>query len=275
VKLLIYSDLHLEHQMFEPDPQTVRSADVVVLAGDIYPGARGAHLIRRMFPDSFIIWVPGNHEFYGGHWLRTLEVIHRAAISHDIQLLDDDELLVGGIRILGTTLWTDFDYFGAELRQRAMGASKECIADYHSIRHGLAQTEQFEKRSSIDVSPSGLLEPEHTLQKHYISRQWLEQALALGERERTVVITHHFPHANSCAPIYRSDLLTAAFGSRLPEKLITQCKLWVHGHTHTSFDYRVNHGGDSTRVICNPRGYPLSGGRIENPEFDPGLLVEV
>ena len=28
-------------------------------------------------------------------------------------------------------------------------------------------------------------------------------------------------------------------------------KLWVHGHTHSSFDYNI-HG---TRVVCNPRGY--------------------
>jgi len=30
-----------------------------------------------------------------------------------------------------------------------------------------------------------------------------------------------------------------------------QIKLWIHGHTHESFDYMV---GD-TRIVCNPRGY--------------------
>lgn len=28
--------------------------------------------------------------------------------------------------------------------------------------------------------------------------------------------------------------------------------LWVHGHTHEAFDYRIG----NTRVIVNPRAYP-------------------
>ena len=27
--------------------------------------------------------------------------------------------------------------------------------------------------------------------------------------------------------------------------------LWIHGHTHTAFDYWVQ----GTRIVCNPRGY--------------------
>jgi hypothetical protein len=44
--------------------------------------------------------------------------------------------------------------------------------------------------------------------------------------------------------------------------------LWIHGHTHESFDYVVN----GTRVVCNPRGYAP---RDLNPAFDPGLTVDV
>jgi hypothetical protein len=43
--------------------------------------------------------------------------------------------------------------------------------------------------------------------------------------------------------------------------------LWIHGHTHESFDYVVN----STRVVCNPRGYaPME----LNEAFDPVLTVD-
>jgi predicted phosphodiesterase len=31
-----------------------------------------------------------------------------------------------------------------------------------------------------------------------------------------------------------------------------QIKYWVHGHTHTPFDYMI----EGCRVICNPCGYP-------------------
>jgi hypothetical protein len=54
------------------------------------------------------------------------------------------------------------------------------------------------------------------------------------------------------------DVVKAA-GVRPPE-------LFVHGHTHCSFDYRVG----QTRVLCNPHGYG-----DENPDFNPSLIVEV
>ena len=47
--------------------------------------------------------------------------------------------------------------------------------------------------------------------------------------------------------------MDAAYASNL-EALIEARgpALWVHGHIHTSSDYRIG----ATRVVCNPRGYP-------------------
>ena len=62
-------------------------------------------------------------------------------------------------------------------------------------------------------------------------------------------------------------MLSPAFVSNLSEIIDPrQPALWVHGHVHTSFDYRVG----ATRVLCNPHGYGA-----ENPDFDPRLVVEV
>ena len=67
MKLLIYSDLHLEFDV----PLLPRANgeendfDVVVLAGDIHaPGFRGVDWASRMFEGKPTIYVPGNHEFY-------------------------------------------------------------------------------------------------------------------------------------------------------------------------------------------------------------------
>jgi predicted phosphodiesterase len=49
-----------------------------------------------------------------------------------------------------------------------------------------------------------------------------------------------------------------------------RAQLWIHGHTHDSFDYTVHR----TRVVCNPRGYAKAGTN-ENPRFDPDLIIEV
>jgi hypothetical protein len=45
------------------------------------------------------------------------------------------------------------------------------------------------------------------------------------------------------------------------------------GHTHDSFDYMLG----KSRVVCNPRGYPINRGtgEYENPKFNSQLIVEV
>ena len=65
-----------------------------------------------------------------------------------------------------------------------------------------------------------------------------------------MVVTNHAPHPNSVPAQYVGDSLSPAFASNL-EKLMGKASLWVHGHVHDSFDYRVN----GTRVVCNLRGY--------------------
>jgi Icc-related predicted phosphoesterase len=100
---------------------------------------------------------------------------------------------------------------------------------------------------------------------------WLGQALATPHAGPTVVITHHAPSPRSIHPRFEESILNACFVSDL-EHLLGQerVELWIHGHTHDSFDYRVN----GTRVLCNPRGYARDGVN-ENASFNPGLTIEV
>ncbi|WP_210255058.1 hypothetical protein [Bradyrhizobium symbiodeficiens] len=44
--------------------------------------------------------------------------------------------------------------------------------------------------------------------------------------------------------------------------------LWLHGHVHANRDYQVG----ATRVVANPRGYPLRPGVCENPDFKNPFL---
>jgi predicted phosphodiesterase len=62
MKIRVLSDLHLEFLDWVP-PKL--HADIVVLAGDIHVGVRGIEWARRSFPLNPVIYVPGNHEFYG------------------------------------------------------------------------------------------------------------------------------------------------------------------------------------------------------------------
>jgi len=100
---------------------------------------------------------------------------------------------------------------------------------------------------------------------------WLDRRLATPHAGRTVVITHHAPSPRSVHPRFAESLLSACFVSDAQHLLgAHRASLWVHGHTHDSFDYGV----DGTRVVCNPRGY-VRAGVGENPLFDPEFTIEI
>ncbi len=63
MRIRVLSDLRLEFADWCP-PKV--EADIVVLAGDIHVGAKGVEWVRRSFPSTPVVYVPGNHEFYGG-----------------------------------------------------------------------------------------------------------------------------------------------------------------------------------------------------------------
>ena len=265
MKLHILSDLHVEFAPFVPPAV---EADVVLLAGDIHQGVDGIAWARAAFPHQELVYVAGNHEYYRDHWDGLLPGLRRAAARHAVHFLEDDELVIAGVRFLGTALWTDFDYFGPARRAEAMLACVDYLTDFRLIR---AMPDPQALREFHDGAPlaPGLLTPGHVRLRHLRSRAWLEARLEAPHAGPTVVVTHHLPGAGSVAARYRDDLANAGFSSHL-DHLMGKAALWVHGHTHDSFDYQI--GG--TRVVCNPRGYPLRGG-FENPGFAPGLVVHV
>ena len=109
--------------------------------------------------------------------------------------------------------------------------------------------------------------PQEAALLHHQSKTYLAEVLATPFRGPTVVISHHACHPRSIHPEFMSDSLTGAFASDLSTLIEAhQPTLWVHGHVHQSFDYRVG----ETRILCNPHGYGT-----ENPNFDGALVVEV
>lgn len=253
MKLHILSDLHLEFTTFVPPPT---DADVVVLAGDIAKGTDGLYWAAKHFERQSVIYVPGNHEYYGAEFYTMLSELRHVAHELGIFLLDNDDVVLDDehgnlVRFLGGTLWTDFNLFGPERRVLCLNAASMGLNDFWRITDG------------------GLaLLPEQTARWHERHVQWLSDRLRQPFPGKTVVVTHHLPSARSVAQRYKTEILSACFASEL-DHLFGPMALWIHGHTHDSFDYQV--GG--TRVICNPRGYTSGYAVPENPNFDPGLVV--
>lgn len=251
MKLHVLSDLHLSVGGLEP-PRT--DADVVILAGDI---ARPAEAIAwaSCFPQP-VLYVIGNHEFYGGNLDGTARELKRLSQGTNVRVLDCDETVIGGVRFLGATLWTDFMLFGVgEQRDWAIMQACAFVRDFSRIDLDEAATTRF---APADAA---------ALFGRHVS--WLEARLAEPFAGLTVAITHHAPSPRSIHPRFAGSPLNACFVSDVEYLLDSQrVGLWIHGHTHDSFDYVVN----GTRVICNPRGYAKNGIN-ENAAFDPGLTI--
>ena len=250
MRIHVLSDLHIEIAAWQPQPV---ECDVVVLAGDIANHVRGIEWGRHTWPDKIILYVPGNHEFYRRERTETLQQMRVVARELGVHLLDNDEVVIAGVRFLSSTLWTDFNLFGEDLKKAAMAEGKLYLNDFRLIREH-----------------DRVFSPARSAQLHKTSRKWLAAKLQQPFPGKTVVITHHLPSAHSVAERYKTSLTSACFASHLDD-LLGASALWIHGHTHDSFDY-VLHG---TRVVCNPRGYCRNPDKPENREFKPGLVVEV
>ena len=260
MRLHVLSDLHIEVSDFDP-PDT--GADVVVLAGDIHNGTQGLEWAAARFPGQRVLYVPGNHEYYDGELRGGMKTLAARARELGIELLDNTATEIDGVRFLGATLWTDFCLDGAERRDDVMKLSQPYIVDFRAIRDG-----------------DGLFTPEASVRLHDASRGWLGQRLAERFSGPTIVITHHAPHPLSVHARFAGHPANGGFVSNL-EDVMGTAALWIHGHTHNSFDYSVK----GTRVICNPRGYVLVKRapdtnavlaiKSENSEFDAALTVNV
>lgn len=244
MRIHILSDLHIEFATYEPAPLDV---DVVVLAGDIGLRERGVKWAESAFKCP-VLYVPGNHEFYGGHLVNTVQKM-RDACGDKVRVMDFDEVILGGVRFLGVTGWTDYSANGHA--ERDMTAAQFAMNDFRTIR-----TDNYRR-----IRPSDL--------RHIAleAKRWLEERLATPFAGKTVVITHHAPSLSSLLGYGGGTLsLESSYANRWDHMFDQGVDLWIHGHSHASVDYMS--GG--TRVVSNTRGYP-----DEDCGFDPRLVISI
>lgn len=225
MKIQYFSDIHLEFGEFEA-PTT--DADVIVAAGDIGVGLQGIEWLKQL--DKPIIYVAGNHEYYGGDIVHTQAALMELTDGSQVHFLENEAVEIDGVRFLGTTLWTDYQAGDREVMDQA----KRHMNDYHQIR-----------------CASRPLTPEHLFDINWESRFWLARELDEPCSGKTVVVTHHAPSLRSW-PQTGADYYRGTYCNRLDD-FFTRYAIdaWFHGHVHNVVEYEVG----STRVVCNPRGY--------------------
>ncbi|WP_232020515.1 metallophosphoesterase [Methylocaldum marinum] len=242
VRIQYFSDIHLE---FGPLEIRTTDADIIVAAGDIGVGLQGLQWLKSFAKP--VIYVAGNHEFYGQEYLSSISKLANAASGSNVQFLEQRAWVHDGVRFLGCSLWSDL---GGDENEHL----EELVSIVNDFRKISYRTEFLNAKSYRLL--------------HRKSRNWLFSELVKPFSGKTVVVTHHAPTPWSW-PDSPSQIKRHAYCNDLREVLHSfEVAAWFHGHTHAVSDYRCS----GTRILCNPRGYfpsQLVG------EFDPGKILEI
>lgn len=270
MKIQLMSDLHLE---VDPafQPVAAPDADVLVLAGDIgaAPGSpMGAHgrpdwcLSRFAGWPVPVLYLPGNHEYDGQDFDVCRRALREVAEAAGLLWLEQESRVLGGVRFVGTTLWTDFDAFADRPAHVPGSMTHNLRAREKAFRAANYYLEKAATRREGELFDAALMREEGLR-----CQRWLAEALAAPHAGPTVVVTHFAPSLRSHDPRYGLTPGTAGFCSQL-DGLTAGADLWLHGHLHCPSDYAI--GG--CRVVANPLGYAGSG---EQAGFNPTLVLEV
>lgn len=262
LKAVVISDLHFEsiddniHKTYEEIvPEKI--ADYIILCGDIDNRTRAIYFIQYLIDLGYtVIYIPGNHEYEDSNFDH-VDSYFEAVDMKNFYYLNNSVVEFDNFRIIGSTLWASagtlsidpldgpvfsesVDYF---VRQKL-----KFMIDFTSI-HGFSVDKMAER-----------------FKKNY---EFIVNECSKPFDGKTIVATHHAPSFESCLSRYRGNETNHAFASEM-DCLIEMNKIdyWLHGHMHNSSDYFI---GD-TRVICNPRGNPMSS---LNWNFDKNKTIDL
>lgn len=266
MKFKLWSDLHLEgyHFEYERDPQDKDLT--LILAGDIGTIRSGleAFLIEQCDNFKHVIFLYGNHEFYNDNIQEVKSTIKSLAYTlKNLYVLDNDWIDFDGVRIIGTSLYT-------ELTPRNQEIIKNGIMDYRltAIYDGYEHSEDFGA-----VRFERMLTPRDTNYMYEQSVLWLKDQLARDYKGETIVVTHWAPTHKLTDPQFFGSPFNPYFCNDL-EWLMHNYKIdtWCYGHTHGKIfiDYDEDQRFNGTRLINNPRGY-----NHELDGFDYNRIFEV
>lgn len=259
MKIHFLSDIHLE---FSDLDLPIVDADILVLAGDIGVGFQGIETAKEWATryKYGCIYVCGNHELYHQRWPLHIDLLHKAAYKSKVTVLENECAILGGVRFLGQTLWTDFKLYGESTEGQSRLVARKNMNDYVMIRNSVT---------------GELLYPQDTQQAHNNSVAYLKKQLQAGFDGQTVVVSHHAPSQKMMNPNFRErDPLNPAYASHLDYLLGAGIDLWLSGHTHYSTQATIN----GTKLVSNCRGYVIDGERdMGRPDgnFNPELVIEI
>ncbi|MYE80729.1 MAG: hypothetical protein F4X36_02585 [Gammaproteobacteria bacterium] len=251
MRIQFASDLHLDYSdRTWPRRQVFRAVadrDVLVLAGDIGRGLMARAFVEQQLDISPVVYVPGNHEYYGRRVdradvdVRWLEL----AGAHDhLHYLVGETAEIDGIRFWGAPWYSGL--WGARDR-RTLARVSTGINDFEWPVH-----------------------QKWTIVNHLAAHAAQTRQLRALTHELDVVVTHWPPTKAAIPARLAGNPLSPYYVNDYPDMVCEiGARLWISGHVHEAYDYHVG----LTRCVSNPGGYPDE--VRESPHFRPDRVVEV
>jgi Icc-related predicted phosphoesterase len=254
VKVHVVSDIHLEFTGMECalDVVAMHERDFLIVAGDLAEGLRGEEWLVDQCSYSPVVYVTGNHEYYG-HDIDDIDKRFRQLAKKipNFYFLQKDVIELLGLRIAGCTLWTDMQGLsGWERRQVEKSMTDFCGA---ITKRGTRLTADIAAGVNMD------------------HRNWLMQ-----QNDLDIVVTHHAPTWQSVTDYWRKHgpLLNPAFAGTSDDIIdALSPTYWIHGHMHSFLRYWHEGKVGGTQVLCNPRGY--GGSYQERTGFNDSLIIKL
>ena len=236
MKIQYASDLHLEfadNWRFLRDNPLLVCGDILILAGDIgYLGDQNYqnHPFWDWASENYqhVLVVPGNHEFYKNYDLKSLIVSVEGEIRPNIHYYYNKVVRIEDVDFICSTLWAHIDDKDALYTQ-------QCVTDFRRIMYGDKLLTYFDFNM-----------------EHNICFQFIKQAVEDSTAKHKVVITHHVPSFQLCAPEFEGSALNGAFTVE-HEDFIKDSGIdyWIYGHSHRNIDKVIG----STPCVSNQLGY--------------------
>ena len=242
MRIKIFSDLHIgingdyDISLFKTD------ADVIIFPGDLCESQKIIDELRFIdgMTNSHVIFVPGNHEYYGST-KEYIDSVFEKEKFKNITILNNDTIEIGSVVFIGSTGWWDFNIRTNHIRY---------MNDFNSIFDILQNAYGTKWGSNC--------------------RDFMTRTLNnIPVDKKIVCATHNVPSHKLIPNQYKDDPYNDLFANRWDDILNDfDIKLWVCGHTHSYFDEIIS----GTRCVCNPYGYKIY---REHVDFVKNKIVKI
>lgn len=255
----------------------LKNADILIFAGDNshYPKQNKLLLekiaAKKIYKKIFVTF--GNHDMYlvsnsqkskyNTSWDKILELKAICEEIDTVEFLDGNIVEVDDVKIGGCGMWYDFSY-GKQIYNmnhfHMMHKWKDTMNDANLIVGNDYPPEINDRREQMYAGYSGHGPKTYTFDPIKFFKSEEEKMLKIVE-DCDVFVSHMGPVVPPNLPIKFQNVDTSFYyfnGEWILEKEKAP-KLWIFGHTHDRYEFKVN----NTWLMCNPLGYPSEKTNVE------------